>query len=516
MKTRQNDNQPLPEEMPGSRQFLQVFNLLINSARIHHNNNQALILSVRQFVKLMQQLLRDNDDVTLLFSEGGFYLQEKKIGYEKNSAHVARTMLRFFEKRNLEGLCFNKSILEAPPDRITDFARLIAQSSLHEDPASWLEKKLAEEQLLWVKIVHIPTVSNGMESFLQEETKNKKDSATSNPVSEKKGILSGDRKISGLTWRKKKKALQTYGYTVLSLKDIARKIGSNEKASIKITMRLVQKMIDMVVDDNQIFLSLSTIRDYDDYTFTHSINVAILSASLGHKIGLPKSTLETLSLSALFHDLGKIDIPRSILNKPDRLTETEFQVIRQHSLDSVRRIIKLGTSRKKKISILLPPFEHHLKYDLSGYPKTPRKKPVSLPGRIIAIADVFDAITSPRIYRPTAISPDRALGYMLEKAGSDFDPLLLKVFINMIGVYPIGTLLRFANNELGLVAQYEEREKSRELWVQLLKPDGRGGVEKAGLVNLGSLDPKTGSFNRTVVETMHPADYGIQPAEFIM
>eukprot|EP00362_Geleiidae_sp_MMETSP1317_P000883 CAMPEP_0201283660 /NCGR_PEP_ID=MMETSP1317-20130820/37106_1 /ASSEMBLY_ACC=CAM_ASM_000770 /TAXON_ID=187299 /ORGANISM="Undescribed Undescribed, Strain Undescribed" /LENGTH=124 /DNA_ID=CAMNT_0047600729 /DNA_START=167 /DNA_END=538 /DNA_ORIENTATION=- len=123
-------------------------------------------------------------------------------------------------------------------------------------------------------------------------------------------------------------------------------------------MRLVQNMIDMVVNDNQIFLSLSTIRDYDDYTFTHSINVAILSVSLGHKIGLSKSSLETLSLSALFHDLGKIDIPHTILNKPDKLTEPEFQIIKQHSLDSVRRIIKLRTSRKKKISILLPPFKH--------------------------------------------------------------------------------------------------------------------------------------------------------------
>jgi len=239
--------------------------------------------------------------------------------------------------------------------------------------------------------------------------------------------------------------------------------------------------------------------------------------SLGHKIGLSKQAMETLSLSALFHDLGKIDIPHTILNKPDRLTETEFQKIKEHTLNSVRRIIKLKTSRRKKLSILLPPFEHHLKYDLSGYPKTPRKQPMSLFGRIITIADVFDAITAPRIYRPTAISPDRALGYMLEKAGTDFDPLLLKVFINMIGVYPIGTLLRFDNDQLGIVADYRDNDQSeRELWVQLLKQESSGRFEKDERICLGTLDPKTGTFDRTIKESLHPSDFGIQPAKYIM
>jgi hypothetical protein len=130
---------------------------------------------------------------------------------------------------------------------------------------------------------------------------------------------------------------------------------------------------------------------------------------------------------------------------------------------------------------------------------------------------VFDAITAPRIYRPTAISPDRALGYMLAKAGRDFDPLLLKVFINMIGVYPVGTLLRFENDEMGLVAQYyDDGETGRELWVQMLKRTSSGGFSKGELINLGPLDKKTGTFNRPILESMHPVDFGIQPAEFIM
>jgi HD-GYP domain-containing protein (c-di-GMP phosphodiesterase class II) len=495
-------------DIPSGQQFLQVFHLLINSARTYEDNNQTLQLSVRQFLELMQQLLEENDDVSLLFTGGAFYLQEERIVGEKGAASFTQGMHRHFEKRKLGGLRFYDSILQAPFAEITLFARLMSRSSLHEEPASWLEKKLDEEQLSWVEILGAAPVSSGQEKAEPD--------ATQGAVAEGQAAGRTDP-AEEARLKKRKNAMQTYGYTVLSLKDIAGKIGSDKKVSIKKTMRLVQNMIDMVVEDTQIFLSLSTIRDYDDYTFTHSMNVAILSVSLGHKIGLEKSILETLSLSALFHDLGKIDIPRHILNKQERLTEAEFQKIKMHSLDSVRRIIKLKTSRKKKIGILLPPFEHHLKYDLSGYPKTPRKKPLSLLGRIITIADVFDAITAPRIYRPTAISPDRALGYMLERAGTHFDPLLLKVFINMIGVYPIGTLLRFDNGEMGLVAAYhEDADRGRELRVQLLIPSGDGGFGKGELINLGSLDPKSCTFNRHIAESLHPADFDIQPAAFIL
>ena len=142
---------------------------------------------------------------------------------------------------------------------------------------------------------------------------------------------------------------------------------------------------------------------------------------------------------------------------------------------------------------------------------------MSLFGKIICIADVFDAITARRVYRSFPISPDRALGIMLEGAGKDFDPLLLKVFINMIGVYPVGTLLRFANNELGLVAKYTgEKDGEQELLVQMLKPRETGGFSKGELINLGTLDQQTRSFNRPIKETLHPAKFNIQPADFIL
>lgn len=201
--------------------------------------------------------------------------------------------------------------------------------------------------------------------------------------------------------------------------------------------------------------------------------------------------------------------------------------MKQHSLISVRLITKIKAERDRKAQILLPPFEHHLKYDLSGYPQTNRKKEVSLFGRILTIADVYDAITSPRVYRPSVLSQDRALGFMLEGAGTDFDPILLKVFINMLGVYPVGTLLKL-DKGVGLVtiqpddtAPHEEENKSSNgfngtrPWIILLASDGKGGIKKGREVSLAERDPVTGKFLRNIVASLSPSEFGIQPAEFI-
>jgi HD-GYP domain-containing protein (c-di-GMP phosphodiesterase class II) len=197
------------------------------------------------------------------------------------------------------------------------------------------------------------------------------------------------------------------------------------------------------------------------------------------------------------------------------LTPEEFEEIEKHPLMSVSQILKLHAYRDLKAKILLPPFEHHLKYDLSGYPRLNRKKPVSLFGRILTITDVFDAITSPRVYRPTPFSPDRALGIMLEGAGKDFDPILLKVFINMLGVYPVGTVLRLDTGEIGMVVATPEDRGNARPEIALLVPDGQGGYKKGQVVDLAEQDPQTGSFQRNIAESIHPSTYGIQAPAFL-
>lgn len=484
--------------------FLLALNMLITSARLHQDNNRVLLSSVEQFIAIIHQLFEEEDEVTLLSSGGRFYLRQEKLLYRANMAGIVGTMLAFFDQRKLNGLRFFPAIEEASAVDIASFTRILIKAETEENPGSWLETELQAPQFPWVESVPASDES------LQEVA------ADASRAAQGGGELQ-ETMASEKARGKKEKAVLTYGYAALSLQEIANKGSLNRKSGIKKTLRMVHKMIDMVNEDRDMLMSLSTIRDYDDYTYTHSVNVAILSLCLGQKIGLSKKSLETLTLSALFHDLGKIDVPKNILNKPGKLTDQEFREMRNHSLYSVRRILLLKTSPQKKAEMLLGPFEHHLKYDLSGYPRTPRNKPLSLFGRIIAIADVFDAITAPRVYRPFAISPDLSLCIMQEGAGKDFDPILLKVFINMIGIYPIGTVLTFKNGKMGLVAKYSgDEDKDRELWVQMLIPSTKGKLVKGELINLGSLDPATKTFNCPIAGSAHPATYNIQPAEFLL
>ena len=375
----------MKDTMPIEHKFLQAFQLLVSSVRIHQDNNQILTYSVEQLVDITRQLIKGNDEVFLITTEGGFYLQEEKLQFKGHTAVFADKMLQFFKKRKLSGLKFNELIFKASVKEITAFARFLNQAEKYEDPPAWLEKVIKENNLAWVEHVRVSQISlkGGQEkgtAIVDDSSNQMEHSVETPPVIRDEGNKDRESEqhdeppVKNISDIKRKNIIQTYGYALMALKEVSGEVSSNKKASIQKSIRLVQNMIDMVADDNQMFFGLSTIRDYDDYTYTHSLNVAILSICLGHQIGMSKSLLENLSLSALFHDLGKIDVPVQVLNKPGRLTDTEFQLIKKHPIDSLRRIVKLRTTRKKKASMMLAPFEHHLKYDLSGYPKKSSKQ----------------------------------------------------------------------------------------------------------------------------------------------
>ena len=525
--------QPTVDPLLGQR-FLQAFNSLISTARIHLDNNQLLQDCVDNFTTIIEECLQFDDEINLLASVGCFYLQQEKVGLQRNAAGLAKKMLTYFANRRIEGLRFKRSTAYISHAEILVFIRLLNRSENEKDPSFWLQSELDEKNYHWVELIDttqgqslsaIFMDKDGAASAGSEQSASRKNNgkqpenrqvrATSAPAERKKKPAA--TKDKQRRRRLTKKAVLTYSSAMHSLQDISQRLAANKNAGLGKSVQLVQNMVDLIMSDDNVLLDLSTIRDYDDYTFTHSINVSILSLCLGHRIGLGKVQLSRLGLSALFHDLGKIDIPKQILNKPGKLTPKEYNIIQQHSIYSVRRILRLRASYDRKASIMLAPFEHHLRYDLSGYPKTPRKKPVSLFGRIITVADVYDAVTAPRVYRESYMSPDRALGLMLKDSGTIFDPILLKVFISMLGIYPVGTVLIFDNEELGLVAHAPEGAEDQDsLWVLLLEKTKNGGYRKGSYLNLGMWNPETEMFNRQVQQTRHPADLGIQPAEFLL
>jgi HD-GYP domain-containing protein (c-di-GMP phosphodiesterase class II) len=384
-------------------EFIRTFYKLIQLAKIHEDNNQMLLECIKEFMQVIR-LLVDDDQITLQISRGNIYLQDEKLRYRRETDSLTNNLFRYLEKRNLSGLCFLSDIQDASAKEIIEFSRTLNTAEQQEDPLKWFVQQLETQGVAWVEVVY------------EQDAPPEEHLAEDDPQDQ--------------VQKRKERARTSYFHALDSLTEVAEKISCQKKVGVRKSLRVIQNMVDLVMEDEPILLGLSTIRDYDDYTFTHSVNVAILSMCLGQRIGLSRTSLHRLGICGLFHDLGKLDIPIEIIHQAGKLNQREFEEIKKHTIHSVAQIIKLEAPHDLKAKILLPPFEHHLKYDLSGYPKTNRKKSVSLFGRIITLADVFDAITSPRVYRNIAFTPDQALNIMLDGAGTDFDPILLKIFIN--------------------------------------------------------------------------------------
>ena len=465
---------------------------LIQIAKLYEENNTLIIDSVKAFKQAVKKSSNGSRHVSLKIFNGRFFLQEEKLPLLRKDAQIFNQMLQFLERRSIYGFHFDADLKNIAAKEILVFVRLLNLADQHDDPSEWLKTELEKRDIHWMAVIQKATMNLGDVS------------------------MESEIEWSEALERKKEAAKKTYHYALNSVKEVGEKLLSDKEAGIRKSVRMVQRMVDIITEDHTTFFSLSTIRMYDDYTFIHSLNVALLAMSLGERIGMKRKTLENLGLCGLFHDLGKIEIPKQILNKKGKLNDSEFEEIKKHSVNSAMLILKLKTDKYRKVHLFVSPFEHHIRYDHSGYPSVAKRHPISLFGRILTIVDVYDAITSPRIYRPTSMSPDKALGHMLSNSGKHFDPVLLKVFVNMLGVYPIGTMLRLDTDEMGLAMYSSQKKDQTRPKVQLLKPSENKQYTKGKIIDLAERDPRTGDYKRNIIKTQHPSTLGIQPANYIL
>jgi HD-GYP domain-containing protein (c-di-GMP phosphodiesterase class II) len=269
------------------------------------------------------------------------------------------------------------------------------------------------------------------------------------------------------------------------------------------------------MEDESILLGLTTIKNYDEYTYNHSVNVSIYSLAIGRRLGFSKETLTELGMTALFHDVGKSKIPKEVLNKPGALDQAEWALMKKHPLTGVETVLNLKQLGEVNPKMVIGIFDHHLKYDLSGYPRLFQKKKVSLFGRILQIADAYDAMTTPRVYKKKPYTLDETLAIMLKDSGTHFDPTLLKIFIALVGAYPIGSLALLDTGELGIVYKPNPDPKRIERPQVILLPRGKKEEGKHQVVDLTEAD-HTGHFKRSIVKTLDPHQYNIDIAKYFL
>jgi len=228
--------------------------------------------------------------------------------------------------------------------------------------------------------------------------------------------------------------------------------------------KTIDSMTDSILRNKDAFLSLSVVKGHDNYTFYHSMNVCTLCLTMGRYLCFSKEDLLAIGMGALLHDIGKIKIPLSILNKPGKLTEEEFAVMKKHAEYSSEILSHYSSLRWDSINLA---YEHHERFDGSGYPLNLKGDRINQFALIAAIADVFDALTTDRPYRE-AMPVDVAMEKIFQWGEKDFAPPLVEKFVQCMGVYPISTIVELDNNEIGLVASINHSNLERPKLIGIL------------------------------------------------
>ena len=229
-----------------------------------------------------------------------------------------------------------------------------------------------------------------------------------------------------------------------------------QRLDLSFTLDLVEQIAGSIAREPSALLSVARLKNHDDYTYLHSMAVCGLMISLGKKLGLEADQLRRVGMAGLLHDVGKAAVPLAILNKPGKLSDDEFAVMREHPIVGAQMLMDADAG----YDLLDVALHHHEKFDGSGYPHGLRGEEITLYARMSSVCDVYDALTSHRPYRK-GWTPAEAMHNMLSWRGH-FDPAVLHSFVRAIGIYPVGSLVRLASGRVALVVQAGEKS--------LLKP----------------------------------------------
>jgi putative nucleotidyltransferase with HDIG domain len=273
--------------------------------------------------------------------------------------------------------------------------------------------------------------------------------------------------------------------------------------------KIIDGLARLVTQDRTSLMALTALKKYDNYTFTHMVNVSALAMAQARALNVEGTLLREFGFAALMHDIGKVNTPLEVLNKPDKLTKDEFDVMKRHVVDGAHIL-----RRTPEMPALAPivAFEHHLKQDLSGYPENIGSRKLNLCTMIVSIADVFDALRSNRPYRQ-GLATNRIRAIMGEQGNPAFNQTLLKRFVNLMGLFPVGNLVRLSTDELAVVTAEHPTDPFRPQ-VKIIADKNGEFLEEPLLVNTWERDGSSDQ-ERGVVEAVDPEPLNIDPLTYL-
>ena len=281
-----------------------------------------------------------------------------------------------------------------------------------------------------------------------------------------------------------------HGQANLIIRNIMQDVRLGKQVTAEKAEPVVEKLTDSILRNPGALLSLCRVKNKDDYTFQHSVSVCALLVAFCRAQGMAAGTIQLAGIGGLLHDIGKVKIPDKILNKPGRFTEEEFTIMKCHVVESKKILSETDGMTETSIQVAA---QHHERHDGSGYPEGLKGEAITQMGQMAAICDVYDAITSNRVYHK-GMTPHEALSKIFEWSKFHFNPVLVQSFLRVIGIYPVGTLVMLESGMLAVVTEqsggnllqptvkifYDSKRKKhlppKEL--DLAQPDGHGGGDR--------------------------------------
>ena len=450
---------------------------LFRSIGLYGDDNTLLLESAEKICSLVSDLAEGRGELELAVRQDSIYVASQRIREASIASSSYQRLLDILRGSHVQSVSIEEQV---EPHQLLTLARLIAETSRGE--------RTPEEMITELKVRGV----SGIELVLRSEGEE--------PLPGEIGAEQVARRI--------------YLRSISVVKTIFHEMKNSNHISSRRVKRVVQEMIQSMDSDPTYLMNLSTLKNYDEYTFNHSVNVSVLAIALGRQIGLVQRQLYAIGQAGMLHDLGKLCIPKSVLNKPGRLLPAELQIIREHPVDGFVSIAaRLGVN-EETIGVALACYEHHLNEDGTGYPEVASKRAKGLLSQIVSVVDRYDAMTSVRVYRGEPIPPPKALSIMYNTQSSHHDPLVLRHFMILMGYYPLGTVTELSDASVGVVVEGPRDPELRHMPVVQLVLNPAGQPASGVIVDLATKAQDREPL--TIASVVDPGDYGIEPMDYIL
>jgi HD-GYP domain-containing protein (c-di-GMP phosphodiesterase class II) len=404
----------LPAEASGDGQrerqlgatILSRLHAALRGMRLYASSNRALQAQLQELLDSVLALMED--EVSLLGMGDSFYVNGVRLRADGSQVAVFRAVLGELEAREVGGIRFTAGLTI---EELDAFLRLFHAAKKRPGVAA------LEAELTGAGIRHV------------------------NPIRAKDVVAPQEEDASGdEADREKRRARTVHRKAVQGAHDVLQRTARTGRPALQQARRVVQPIVDQLLRSADSLVGMTALKQHDEYTYVHCVNVSIVSVRIGQQLGLRRSELANIGVAALLHDTGKIAVPLEMLLKPGQLDENEWKAIRRHPIEGVRIVSRLPGISELMVDSMRVAFEHHMHVDHSGYPPVRDGRPLGAFSRIVAVADIFDAVTSHRAYRKRPMTAHEALRLLLGREREHFDPAVLGALVQTVGLYPAGTV----------------------------------------------------------------------------